>query len=211
MLTLILIRSTTIVVRAIRSGKLGFYRLASCCGDCRIVLVWTWRRCEDCVAEIAWTCVSVCAERCECHCVTTAVVCFEAQRLWYWRLGNKWFSCWILISVNQINALSRERRGPSEWTRGKTVANDCNCNTCHHPSHSPARPLFLSQSNCKGIFLCLVWFQLNGRRVDFERRDIHVYLLRGIIPIMDRLEELSNTLSNITMYDIKNMYNQVCC
>jgi len=47
--------------------------------------------------------------------------------------------------------------------------------------------------------------------VDFERRDIHVYLLRGIIPIMDRLEELSNTLSNITMYDIKNMYNQVCC
>lgn len=28
---------------------------------------------------------------------------------------------------------------------------------------------------------------------------------------MDRLEELSNTLSNITMYDIRNMYNQVCC
>lgn len=47
--------------------------------------------------------------------------------------------------------------------------------------------------------------------MDFERRDIHVYLSRGIIPIMDRLEELSNTLSNITMYDIRNMYNQVRC
>ena len=27
---------------------------------------------------------------------------------------------------------------------------------------------------------------------------------------MDRLESLSNTLQNITMYDIKSMYNQVC-
>ena len=26
---------------------------------------------------------------------------------------------------------------------------------------------------------------------------------------MDRLESLTNTLSQITMYDIKNMYNQV--
>jgi epsin len=27
---------------------------------------------------------------------------------------------------------------------------------------------------------------------------------------MDRLESLSNTLQNITLYDIKSMYNQVC-
>ena len=27
---------------------------------------------------------------------------------------------------------------------------------------------------------------------------------------MDRIESLSSTLSNLTMYDIKSMYNQVC-
>ena len=32
----------------------------------------------------------------------------------------------------------------------------------------------------------------------------------GHLATMDRLESLSNTLQNITMYDIKSMYNQVC-
>ena len=29
------------------------------------------------------------------------------------------------------------------------------------------------------------------------------------LPTMDRIESLGNTLSNITLYDIKTMYNQV--
>jgi hypothetical protein len=28
---------------------------------------------------------------------------------------------------------------------------------------------------------------------------------------MDRLEALGSALSQVTMYDIKSMYNQVCC
>jgi len=30
-----------------------------------------------------------------------------------------------------------------------------------------------------------------------------------ILPAMDRFDSLTNTLSNLTVYDIKNMYNQV--
>jgi hypothetical protein len=30
-----------------------------------------------------------------------------------------------------------------------------------------------------------------------------------ILPTMDRFDSLANTLSNLTVYDLKNMYNQV--
>jgi hypothetical protein len=44
---------------------------------------------------------------------------------------------------------------------------------------------------------------------DRDRAFIELPAVSLILPTMDRFDSLANTLSNLTVYDLKNMYNQV--